>query len=384
MNASKLQLSAFLVSAIGMWGSLYLYVPAFAVFAEEQGASLAMVGLIWSAYGVVQGVLRVPTGYFSDRFGRRLPFLVIGVGMTALGSLLMALSPHPAVLMLGRGLHGFGAAAFVVQSVYFASFFPPEKVTRALLGISSLIALTQLAVSLLGGQMALHWGQSSTFWGSAALGAISVAAIMVAGEQHVARRIEFDWSRFRAVLADPTLLLVSATAALLVFGEFGITQTTMLLLADRLGADSAYLGLLTAINYLAIGSAGLLLATLGTYPERWVVIAGLVISGVALLLMPLAGGLAGLTVLAFVKGAMRGSMMPSLMGLGLKVVAPDARASAMGLFQAIYAIGMFAGPVSTGIISQVAGLEAPFYAIGAFTVLSAGLVLVLFGRWQAG
>lgn len=382
MNASRLQLGAFLVSAIGMWGSLYLYAPAFAVFAEEQGASLAMVGLIWSAYGVVQGVLRVPTGYFSDRFGRRLPFLVIGVGMTALGSLFMALAPHPAVLMLGRGLHGFGAAAFVVLSVYFASFFPPEKVTRALLGISSLIALTQLAVSLLGGQMALHWGQTSTFWGSAALGAISVAAILVAGEQHVARRVEFDWSRFRAVLADPILLLVSATAALLVFGEFGITQTTMLLLADRLGADSAYLGLLSAVNYLAIGAAGLLLATRGSYSERWVVIVGLVITGVSLLLMPVAGGLAGLTVLAFIKGGMRGSMMPSLMGLGLKVVEPDARASAMGLFQAIYAIGMFAGPVFTGITGQVAGLEAPFYVIGAFTVLAAGLVFALFRRWQ--
>ena len=384
MNATRLQLGAFLVSAIGMWGSLYLYAPAFAVFAEEQGASLAMVGLIWSAYGVVQGILRVPTGYYSDRFGRRLPFIVIGVGMTALGSLLMALAPHPAVLMLGRGLHGFGAAAFVVQSVYFASFFPPEKVTRALLGISSLIALTQLAVSLLGGQMALHWGQESTFWGSAALGAISVAAILVAGEQHVARRVDFDWSRFRTVLSDPILLLVSAVAALLVFGEFGITQTTMLLLADRLGADSAYLGLLSAVNYLAIGSAGLLLASLGSYSERWVVIGGLVITGASLLLMPQAGGLAGLTVLAFVKGGMRGSMMPSLMGLGLKVVAPDARASAMGLFQAIYAIGMFAGPLSTGIIGQVAGLEAPFYVIGVFTVLAAGLVFALFERWQDG
>ena len=272
----------------------------------------------------------------------------------------------------------------MVQSVYFASFFPPEKVTRALLGMAALIALTQLAVSLVGGQMAQHWGQASTFWGSAVLGAISVAAIMVAGEQHVARGIDFDWSRFKTVLSDPVLLLVSAVAALLVFGEFGVTQTIMLLLADRLGADSAYLGLLSAINYLAIGAAGLLLATLGSYSERTVVIAGLVVTGVALVLMPLAGGLAGLTVLAFVKGAARGSMMPSLMGLGLKVVEPDARASAMGILQAIYAIGMFAGPVSTGIISQVAGLEAPFYAIGALTALAAGLVFALFGRWQGG
>ncbi len=376
-------MAAFLVSAVGMWGSLYLYVPAFAVFAEGQGASLAMVGLIWSAYGVVQGILRIPTGYFSDRLGRRMPFIAIGVGMTALGSLLMALAPVPAVLMLGRGLHGFGAAAFVVQAVYFASFFAPERITRALLGINALIALTQLAVSLLGGQMALHWGQASTFWGSAGLGVVSVAAILVAGEQQVARQSDFDWSRLRALLADPILLLLSFTAALLVLGEFGITQTSMLLLADRLGADSAFLGLLTAINYLAVGSAGLLLALLGSYPERAVVIGGLVITGVALVLMPLAGGLMGLAVLAFVKGSARGAMMPSLMGLALKAVVPDARASAMGVFQATYAIGMFVGPVTTGVISELAGLEASFYGIGAITALAAVLIYGLFPRLQS-
>ena len=376
MNASRLQLTAFLVSAVGMWGCLYLYVPAFAVFAEQQGASLAMIGLIWSAYGVVQGILRIPTGYLSDRLGRRLPFIAIGVGVTALGSLLMALAPVPAVLMLGRGLHGFGAAAFVIQSVYFASFFPPERITRALLGINSLIALTQLGVSLLGGQMALHWGQASTFWGSAALGAVSVAAIMIAGEQKVARQADFGWPRFRAVLSDPVLLLVSFTAALLILGEFGITQTSMLLLADRLGADSAYLGLLTAINYLAVGLAGLLLATLRGYPEKVVVIVGLVITGISLTLMPLAGALGALAVLAFIKGSARGAMMPSLMGLALKAVAPDARASAMGVFQAIYAIGMFAGPVATGLIGQAAGLEASFYAIGVVTMLVSGLIYV--------
>ncbi len=363
-----------------MWASLYLYVPAFAVFAEQQGASLAMVGVIWSSYGVVQGILRIPTGYFSDRLGRRLPFIVIGVGVTALGSLLMALFPNPLVLTIGRGLHGFGATAFVVQAVYFASFFPPERVTGALLKMNAMTALTQLSVSLIGGQMAMHFGQLSTFWGSAVLGAISVAAMFVAGEQHIARRANFDFSSFKSIFANRTLLLASGTAALLVFGEFGITQTYMLLLADRLGADSGFLGLLTALNYLAVGVVALILTQFANYSERTVVIYGLIVSGIALTLMPLVGGLLGLTVLALVKGTARGAMMPSLMGLSLKAVEPDSRASAMGIFQATYAIGMFGGPLTTGIIGQIAGLAAPFYVVGIATGLSTVVAIVLFPR----
>ncbi len=383
MRPSALRLSAFLVSALGMWGCLYLYVPAFAVFAEQQGASLAMVGVIWSAYGAVQGVLRIPTGYWSDRLGRRLPFIVIGVGVTALGSLLMAIAPFPIVLMIGRGLHGFGAAAFVVQSVYFASFFAPEKATRALLGMNAIVAVTQLAVSFLGGQMALHWGQISTFWGSAALGLISVLAMLAAGEQRIARQSDFNWDSFRDVLANRTLLLAAATAALLIFGEFGITQTYMLLLADRLGADAGFLGSLTALNYLSVLLASVVLAAPSTYSERHVVIVGLVITGFSLMFMPLVGGLLMLSVLAMLKGLARGSVMPSLMGISLKAVDPEARASAMGIFQATYSIGMFGGPLATGIIGQAGGLAAPFYVVGVFTVLATLVVWRFFPRKMA-
>ena len=184
-------------------------------------------------------------------------------------------------------------------------------------------------------------------------------------------------------MANRTLLLAAATAALLIFGEFGITQTYMLLLADRLGADAGFLGSLTALNYLSVLLASVVLAAPSTYSERHVVIVGLVITGFSLMFMPLVGGLLMLSVLAVLKGLARGSVMPSLMGISLKAVDPEARASAMGIFQATYSIGMFGGPLATGIIGQAGGLAAPFYVVGVFTVLATLVVWRFFPRKMA-
>src|SRR6266508_903388 len=69
------------------WLSLYFYVPILSVYAQSMGASLALVGVMLSAYGVMQLLLRIPTGVASDALRRRKPFVLAGVALTAAGAL---------------------------------------------------------------------------------------------------------------------------------------------------------------------------------------------------------------------------------------------------------------------------------------------------------
>ncbi|HET7769654.1 MAG TPA: MFS transporter, partial [Chloroflexota bacterium] len=64
------------------WVSLYFYVPILPVYAQGMGASLSIVGVMLSAYGVMQLLLRIPTGLASDALGSRKPFVVLGVVLT--------------------------------------------------------------------------------------------------------------------------------------------------------------------------------------------------------------------------------------------------------------------------------------------------------------
>jgi len=64
---------------------------------------------------------------------------------------------------------------------------------------------------------------------------------------------------------------------------------------------------------------------------------------------------------------------PVLMGMSIQYVADQERATAMGLHQAVYAIGMFAGPWLSGILADVLGI-LPMFGITAFLCPTAGLL----------
>ena len=49
------------------------------------------------------------------------------------------------------------------------------------------------------------------------------------------------------------------------------------------------------------------------------------------------------------------------MALSISAVPPGQRATAMGVYQALYSIGILAGPVVGGVVADVSGLSSVFY-----------------------
>ena len=76
-------------------------------------------------------------------------------------------------------------------------------------------------------------------------------------------------------------------------------------------------------------------------------------------------------------GFAQGLMFPVLMGLAIRSVSEDRRASAMGFFQAVYSLGMFGGPFIAGWIGGLAGLSGGFIIVGSMSLVGVFLAL----RW---
>ena len=72
-----------------------------------------------------------------------------------------------------------------------------------------------------------------------------------------------------------------------------------------------------------------------------------------------------------------GTVYPVLMGLSIRYVDDSERTTAMGLHQAIYAIGMFGGPAASGVIANALGIR-PMFLLTAVVCLGLGLLGV---RW---
>ena len=68
-----------------------------------------------------------------------------------------------------------------------------------------------------------------------------------------------------------------------------------------------------------------------------------------------------------------GTAYPVLMGMSIVHVDEQERATAMGLHQAVYAIGMFAGPWLSGILAEAIGIRAMF-GVTAFLALILGFL----------
>ena len=72
-------------------------------------------------------------------------------------------------------------------------------------------------------------------------------------------------------------------------------------------------------------------------------------------------------------GLSQGIGYPVLMGMSIQHVVDANRTTAMGLHQAVYAIGMFSGPWLSGILADAVGIR-PMFGITACAVLLSSLV----------
>ena len=148
MTPLERRASASLASifALRMLG-LFLVLPVFALEARQYpgGDDAALLGLAMGIYGLTQGVLQLPFGMASDRFGRKR-VIVLGLLIFAAGSFWAAAATDLQGLLIGRCLQGAGAVSAAVTAL-LADLTRDEVRTKAMALVGASIGL-MFAVSL--------------------------------------------------------------------------------------------------------------------------------------------------------------------------------------------------------------------------------------------
>lgn len=357
------------------WISLYLYVPVLPLHAQDLGANLQMVGIIIASYAIGQLLLRIPIGVGSDIIGRK-PFAVGALILSAAGAIWLALSPDPWSLFAARTLTGVAAAGWVAISVLFASYYPASNTSRAMAIIMSVNMLSLVTATFFGGIVADYFGNSSTFYGAAGIGLAGALLLLSAPEPRIKAATRYSFSTVVNVLRTPLLLRVSAIAITLQFVTFSVNFGFLPIHAENLGASKSEIGYIT--------TAGLLAAVVGTAASAWVakrwgpttaVIVASVATLFSLVVMTITTDLVTLGTLQAFNGLGRGMMNTVLIGMALASAPVAIRATAMGSYQALYAIGMLLGPAASGPIAAAFGIEMVFWTAAAATVLGGAFAL---------
>lgn len=361
-----------------LWFSHFVYLPILSPYIEFLGGKYVYIGLVLSSYGFMQFVCRLPIGIVSDLLKRRKPFIIFGMCTSAASCFLFALTEHLGLVLLARALAGVAAATWVVFTVLFSSYFTDSRVHEAMSSISFIVVLAQLLGMIISGFLVDSLGWHAPFWIGGLLSLLGATLALLIYEPNVKAGAPVQLGDLSSVIREPLLLKVSFLSIIahsIIFTTmFGFLPTY----ATRIGLNTQELSFIVfafmiphAIGTLFLGNV--IVPRLGKWNALNVAFLGTV---VFTLLTPMIDTKVPLMVVQGFNGFFLGILFPLLLGMSIESIAREKRATAMGVYQALYAVGMFTGPFLAGILSASLGLAVGFYFCAGLALLASILVFV--------
>jgi len=369
----------FTIVTLLYWISMYIYVPILSPYLSKMEYSLQFIGIVLGSYGLIQLLFRFPIGIWSDTIGKRKPFIIAGMITTTLSCLLFLIPDLWVWPLLGRAVAGICASTWVAFTVMYAGQFSNEEIPKAMGHISLLVVVGQMIGMLLSGWLTDLLGTSAPFIGGAIVGFIGLLLALKLYEPPTGTTREHGMSSslIKEVIRTKPLLRASWLSILahgvLFITMFGFTP----LKATELGASGTQLTLLVFCFMLphalaAIAATKWFIPTIGS--ERTILIA-FIISGLCTFGLIWAPSLPWMYATQAFNGFAQGLHLPLFLSLAIMDIKPQMKATAMGLYQAIYAIGMFSGPFIAGYLNKSYGIEYGFLLGGVLAVIAAIFVL---------
>ncbi|MFC5402024.1 MFS transporter [Cohnella soli] len=373
----------FAIATVLYWSTLYIYVPILSPFLNDRGLSMGWIGFILGSYGLTQVLIRFPLGIFSDVLNRRKPFLMIGMAAGLVSCALFMIPGGWEGPLAGRLMAGICAATWVPFTVLYASYYPVNETHRAMGTLSFLTVFGQLA-----GMSASGWIASAGGWNAAFLSGIIIASggmLITLFVYEPKEKIGLSQSNptmnpsanRKTILATVLRSVPLRKVALLSLLAHGILFITMFgftpLQAVELGASEAALtGIVVAFMVphalVSLWSGRYLAPRFGT---RNVIVAGFLFAAIFTCAIPFSPNLGWLAATQILNGIAQAMYFPLLLSLAIRDFKSDERATAMGLYQSVYSIGMFLGPYIAGALNAAGGLKAGFIFGAALGVIAA-------------
>jgi len=333
---------------------LFMIYPVFAVYARGlTGANPYLIGEALGIYGLTQGLLQIPFGLLSDKFGRKT-MIVFGLVLFAIGSAVAATSISIGGVIIGRALQGAGAVGSVILALV-ADLTSEENRTKAMALIGISIGASFMVALVAGPIIAALIGVSGIFWlmaGLAILG-IAITRFVVPSPRRLSvhRDAETVPGMIVSVLRNKELLRLN----------FGIFALHAMLTASFLAVPGLLRGTLDVSNkndwliylpVLLVSIAVMVPAIIAA--EKYRRMKGVFVAAVAALAVSQAmlylgaGNLYVLLAALVIFFSGFNVMEASLPSLITKTAPPDAKGTAMGLYSSAQFLGIFAGGVAGG------------------------------------
>ena len=360
--------------------ALSVYLPSLPTYIAKHTYSLTAVGVVLSMYGLMMSALRMPLGVLTDATGRNKPYLIGGVLMAGIGAVVMAFGTSLGMLAFGRALTGVAAAAWVPMIVVFAGFFPPEQTIFATSLLSFAGSFGQMIGTSLTGFLETLGGYGLAFFAAAGFSlaaSIIIACVRIPRKDAVHRGVVTTRSVL-AIFRRRDVLAPAFTNALCQFCVWALTFGFMPLLSRRMGASEVATSLIMYLNLVANTAANLFAILIADRGDKRLLLYGSFAGFAAgAMLAALGPSVPYLFVSNVIMGLANGLLFPILLGLSIHRVDEAHRSTAMGIHQAVYSVGVFAGPLIGGALAEAVGIHAMFAIVAVFSLAAPSALITL-------
>ncbi|AND41175.1 MFS transporter [Cytobacillus pseudoceanisediminis] len=352
-------------------------LPIMSPFAKTFDSSPAFVGLIVGMYSFSNMIGNILAGYWIDKNGAK-KVLVSGLSLTGTILVLYAFAETPLHLITVRFFHGlFGGflvpAAFTVIADRGKSDKQGKKmaVSGAAVGCSAIIGPAFGAV--VASNYSINWVFliiAATMISSAVLAFV----FLPSGNLKKVKEESSHSEKMLSLLKNPMLAASYLGAFSLMFAQ-GALAYLLPLQVEALQFDSMYSGILLS----TFGITAILIFLLpinkifDTFKHHNSMLSGMLIIGIALILLSSAYSLAFMFLCMVLYGTGFALLFPSINALIASHTTEKTRGKAFGLFYAFFSLGVVAG-------STVLGLMGVTFNIG-FLIAAALLLLTVCGMF---
>lgn len=377
MNQKKIRW-VFGLATMFFWASEYCHVPFFTPYLRTLGLSATLIGFLVGCYGFTQLCVRIPLGIFADMSGRYRFLVRAGCFFTTISSLGLYMTQDVFWMFVCRVLAGVAASTWVAFTVMFTGYFPEEESGKAIAQINGFNNTGKLLAFFLGSASATAFGYQAPLLMSCITGFAAMFFSFFIKDND-SRRTPQKPRELLKVFKDVSVLVPAILAIVLQMLMQGTAFSFTSDVARSMGANAVEIGVSSCLfTATQIGAVFFLNSSwAGKQDRKNMVAAGFLLYTLYCLMVGFAPNMLLMYVAQIIGGFANAVLTSVLMASCIAYVAPEKKSTAMGLYQAIYGIGMTIGPVIMGSFVDWSGYGGAF-SLFALCALAAAIGAFIF------
>jgi len=356
------QVKTLLLMITLFWFTQYLHVPFQTVYLDSLNVSSQLIGVIIGVYGVAQLGLRLPVGLGADRNGNHKLFIMIGMFTAGLGAVFRVVMPHGSGYLIANFLSGMASAMWISFMVLYSNFFSENEQRKAM--SQSILANTTGIMLAFVSSTLLHQVLGLVYLNLLAIATGVVGFCFACKLEKPEPKSEIiSVGILLRVLKNKKLLLFSCFALVKQGVQLATVMSFTSQIVRNLGANNAMVGVSTIV-YMFSSVIFARIASSEPFIQRFsrklLIPAIFGFMGIYCFLIPNSTAMWQILMLQTLPALANGILFALLTAEAMSEITLEKKSTAMGCYQAIYAIGMTLFPAISGALAGAWNLSFAF------------------------